>query len=38
MITSRPFGTLTDGTPVTCYRLSAAAGAYVDILDYGATV
>lgn len=38
MITSRPFGTLSDGTPVTCYRLSAPSGAYVDILDYGATV
>ena len=38
MITSRPFGALSDGTPVTCYRLSVPSGAYVDILDYGATV
>ncbi len=38
MITSRPFGALSDGTAVTCYRLSVPSGAYVDILDYGATV
>ena len=38
MITSRPFGALSDGTAVTCYRLCVPSGAYVDILDYGATV
>lgn len=38
MISSRPFGTLSDGFPVTCYRLTGSGGAYADILDYGATV
>ena len=38
MITSHPFGTLPDGTPVTRYRLENSKRAYVDILDYGATV
>lgn len=38
MITSHPFGTLSDGTPVTRYRLSGGKHAHVDILDYGATV
>ena len=38
MIVSRPFGALSDGTAVTCYRLSGPGGAYADILDYGATV
>ncbi len=38
MITSFPFGALSDGTAVTCYRLHGGAGAYVDILDDGATV
>ena len=38
MISSRLFGTLSDGTAVTCYRLKGSGGAYADILDYGATV
>lgn len=38
MITSHPFGTLSDGTAVTCYRLSGGNGAWVEVLDYGATV
>ena len=38
MITSHLFGTLPDGTPVTRYRLENSKRAYVDILDYGATV
>ncbi|MDD6023574.1 MAG: galactose mutarotase [Oscillospiraceae bacterium] len=38
MISSRPFGTLSNGSAVTCYRLTGSGGAYVDILDYGATV
>ena len=38
MIVSRPFGALSDGTAVTCYRLTGPGGAYADILDYGATV
>jgi aldose 1-epimerase len=37
MITTRPFGTLSDGTAVTCYRLTHR-DMTVDILDYGATV
>ena len=37
MITSRPFGLLSDGTPVTCWRLEQE-GAYVDITDYGAAI
>ncbi len=38
MITAQPFGALRDGTPVTRYRLSGGKNAYVDILDYGATI
>ncbi len=38
MITAYPFGTLPDGTPVTRYRLQNSENAYVDILDYGATI
>ncbi len=38
MITSHLFGTLTDGTPVTRYRLTGGGGAYADILDYGGTI
>lgn len=38
MITAHPFGSLSDGTPVTRYRLSDGSGAHTDILDYGATV
>ena len=38
MITKRPFGTLSDGTPAAIYRLTGGNGAYVDILDYGATI
>ena len=35
-VSSFPFGTLSDGTPVTAYRLENAAGASVTALDYGA--
>lgn len=38
MLTAHPFGTLSNGTPVTRYRLTGRSGAYADILDYGATV
>lgn len=38
MITSYSFGQLPDGTPVTRYRLQNGENAYVDILDYGATI
>lgn len=38
MITSCFFGSLTDGTPVTRYRLPGGGGAYADILDYGGTI
>ena len=37
MIQKRPFGTLPDGTNVTCYRLSRGS-AYADVLDFGATL
>lgn len=35
MITARPFGTAADGTPVTCFHLENAAGAWAEVLDYG---
>lgn len=38
MIERIPFGALTDGTAVTCYRLHGGDKAWVDVLDYGATV
>lgn len=38
MITTIPFGTLQDGTPVTLYRLTGTQNSHVDILDYGATI
>ncbi len=37
-VSTRPFGTLPDGTPVTAARLENASGASVTILDYGATI
>ncbi len=37
-ITSRPFGTLADGTQVTEYTLINERGSSVSILDYGVTV
>ena len=37
MIAASAFGALSDGTPVTRYRLGDEA-AHVDILDYGATI
>lgn len=33
-----PFGTLTDGTPVTAARLDNARGCSVTVLDYGARI
>ena len=38
VITSIPFGCTSGGDPITAYRLSNAAGAFVTILDYGATI
>lgn len=38
MINALPFGTLSDGTPVTLYRLTGQGDSHVDILDYGATI
>ena len=38
MITAEPFGVLSDGTPVTRYRLPGGEDAWVDILDYGAAI
>ena len=38
MITAYPFGHLPGGAPVTRYHLQNSENAYVDILDYGATV
>ena len=37
-ITFFPFGSLSDGTPVTAARMSNRHGACVTILDYGATI
>lgn len=37
-VTSRPFGTMPDGTKVTLYELTAANGVKVTIMDYGATI
>ncbi len=36
--TTFPFGTLSDGTPVTAARLADVSGASVTVLDYGATI
>lgn len=38
MITKRIFGVLPEGETVTAFRLTGGEGAYVDILDYGATI
>lgn len=35
-ITKVPFGVTSAGQPVTCWRLTNAAGSAVDVLDYGA--
>ena len=35
---SRPFGALADGTPVTAYTLENSRGMAVTVIDYGATV
>lgn len=37
-LTKRPFGTLPDGTDVTCYTMTADNGFSAEILDYGATI
>ena len=37
-ITNRPFGTMDDGTAVTCWTLTNDAGMTAEIIDYGATV
>ena len=38
MITNRPFGTLADGTPVTCWTLTNDNGLQAEVLDYGVTI
>lgn len=37
-ISSRAFGTLSNGTPISCYRITNASGAFVEILNYGAII
>ena len=37
-VTNRPFGTLADGTPVTCWTLTNDAGLQAEVLDYGVTI
>ena len=37
-ITNRPYGTMDDGTAVTCWTLTNDAGMTAEIIDYGATV
>ncbi len=37
-ITKRPFGTLKDGTPVTCWTLTSENGMVAEVIDYGATI
>lgn len=37
-VTTRVFGHMPDGQAVTLYTLKNASGAYVSIMDYGATV
>lgn len=37
-ITKRAFGTLHDGTQVSCWTLTGENGQTVEILDYGATI
>ncbi len=37
-ISSRAFGTLSNGTPIHCYRLTNASGSYVEILNFGAII
>lgn len=38
MIISYPFGALSDGTAVTCYRIFGRENAWIDVLDYGAAI
>ena len=37
-ITKRPFGTLTDGTPVHCWTMENGHGLRAELLDYGAAI
>lgn len=37
-VTTRKFGVLESGQEVTLYRITNASGAYVSIIDYGATI
>lgn len=37
-VTTRKFGVLESGKEVTLYRITNASGAYVSIIDYGATI
>lgn len=37
-ISSRAFGTLKNKTPITCFRITNASGAFVEILNYGAII
>lgn len=38
LISHCPFGTLADGTAVTCWTLTNENGLTVEVLDYGATI
>ena len=38
VVTQKPFGTLSTGEQVTEYKITNAKGAYVTIIDYGATI
>ena len=37
-LSSAPFGSLADGTPVTRYTMTATSGVSVSLLDYGGTI
>ena len=37
-VTSAPFGTLPDGSPVTAYTLANRHGMQVKVLDFGAII
>ncbi len=37
-ITTRPFGSLKDGSDITAYRLTNAHGNYIEVINYGAAL
>jgi len=37
-ITNRPYGTMPDGTAVTCWTLTNENGLQAEVIDYGATI